>query len=87
MYTGTQEGCHFDVSTQRAVLSELRGELDRRDFSDVDIAASDETSYTLALSTWEGLGEEQGLVDLVQVSSVIKDVVSMDMECRQLVAD
>ena len=49
----------------------------------MEIAASDETSYTLALSTWEGLGEEQGLVDLVQVSSVKKDmqeVVSMDME-------
>ena len=65
--TGTQEGCHFDVSTQRAVLGELRSELDGRGFAEVEIAASDETSYTLALSTWEALAEEQEKVDLVTV--------------------
>ena len=49
-------------------MGELRSELDRRGLSEVEIAASDETSYTLALSTWDGLGEAQEKVDLVQVS-------------------
>ncbi|KAH7628147.1 glycoside hydrolase superfamily, partial [Sordaria sp. MPI-SDFR-AT-0083] len=31
--TGTQEGCHFDVSTQAAVLNHLRTELDSRGLS------------------------------------------------------
>ena len=78
--TGTQEGCHFDVSTQRAVLGELRSELDRRGFTEVEIAASDETSYTLALSTWEGLGEEQEKVDLVQVRvAKIKNISTLHL--------
>ena len=49
-------------------MGELRSELDRRGLSEVEVAASDETSYTLALSTWDGLGEAQEIVDLVQVS-------------------
>ncbi|GAA1723530.1 hypothetical protein GCM10009765_84400 [Fodinicola feengrottensis] len=52
---GTQEGCHFDVSTQKAVINYLRSELNARGLGDVLVAASDETSYDLARSTWAGL--------------------------------
>lgn len=54
--TGTQEGCHFDVSTQATVIEYLRSELDSHGLPHVMVAASDETSYDLARSTWESLG-------------------------------
>ena len=41
------------MSTQSAVVDELRGELDRRGFGDVVVAASDETSYTGAAAGWK----------------------------------
>jgi galactan endo-1,6-beta-galactosidase len=56
--TGTQEGCHFDVETQSAAVTNLRKELDRRNLSHVLVAASDENSYTEAISTWAGIGPE-----------------------------
>jgi len=65
--TGTQEGCHFDVSTQATVIGLLRTALDNKGLQDVGIAASDENTYTEALSTWQGLGEAaRGAVAQVQ---------------------
>ena len=53
--TGTQEGCHFDYATQSSVISYLRSELDSRGLASMKIAASDETSYDQAVTTWGGL--------------------------------
>lgn len=50
--TGRQEGCHFDPATQRPVLRYLREEMNNRGLSGMRIAASDETSYDAAHSTW-----------------------------------
>ncbi|NYI07416.1 glycoside hydrolase [Allostreptomyces psammosilenae] len=49
---GRQEGCHIDAAVQRTVLGHLRAELDRRGLAGTPIAASDETSYDLARTTW-----------------------------------
>jgi galactan endo-1,6-beta-galactosidase len=66
--TGTQEGCHFDVATQATVIGYLRSELDSRGLTGATLAASDETSYDLARSTWESLGSTaQGQVGKVNV--------------------
>lgn len=54
--SGTQEGCHFDVSTQAAVIPLLRSQLDARGLSSVIVSASDENSYDAAVSTFNGLG-------------------------------
>ena len=51
--TGTQEGCHFGHSTQGALVSLLRQALDRRNLTSVLVAASDENTYDMALSTWK----------------------------------
>ncbi|KAK6068880.1 endo-beta-1,6-galactanase [Seiridium cupressi] len=53
--TGSQEGCHFDVSTQASVLSYLRSELNSRSLSSTVISASDENTYDGAVSTWNSL--------------------------------
>ena len=50
--TGTQEGCHFASGTQSSVISYLRTELNNRGLSTMAVAASDENTYTMALSTW-----------------------------------
>ena len=51
--TGTQEGCHFDASTQAAALSALPGELAARKLAGlIRVAASDESQVDMALSTW-----------------------------------
>ncbi|PNG23987.1 glycoside hydrolase [Streptomyces cahuitamycinicus] len=49
---GKQEGCHIDATTQRSVIAHLRTELDRLGLDGVAVAASDETSYDLARTTW-----------------------------------
>ncbi|MCC8243050.1 hypothetical protein [Saccharothrix luteola] len=49
---GTQEGCGIDATTQRSVLSHMRAELNRQGVGGIGIAASDETSYDLARTTW-----------------------------------
>ncbi|MBO0840073.1 MAG: hypothetical protein J2O49_04555 [Sciscionella sp.] len=51
--TGTQEGCHFGLATQRDVIGYLRAELNARGLSHTPIAASDENTYNLALRTWQ----------------------------------
>lgn len=53
--SGTQEGCHFDHSTQETVANLLRTELDARGLSNLVVAASDENQYDEALATWLSL--------------------------------
>ncbi|WP_028803446.1 glycoside hydrolase [Streptomyces sp. 142MFCol3.1] len=66
--TGTQEGCHMDSSVQAAVLPHLRSELDKRGLTGTRIAASDETGYDLARTTWNSFGSTtKALVDRVNV--------------------
>ncbi|KAK6334451.1 hypothetical protein TWF730_003666 [Orbilia blumenaviensis] len=52
---GTQEGCRFNVATQSTVIGYLRTALNNQGLSSVQIAASDENSYDVAKSTWNGL--------------------------------
>lgn len=54
--TGTQEGCHFDVSTQATVIPSMRSELTARGLSSVIVSASDENTYDQAVTTFNGLG-------------------------------
>lgn len=54
--TGTQEGCHFDVTTQATVISNLRNELDSRGLTDTIVSASDENTFDIAISTFNALG-------------------------------
>jgi galactan endo-1,6-beta-galactosidase len=51
----TQEGCHYNASTQSSVIQYLRGELDNRGLSSTIIAASDEDSANIAITTWNSL--------------------------------
>ena len=53
--TGTQEGCHFGVSTQQTVITYLRSELNARGLTGTMVTASDETAYDQATSTWNAL--------------------------------
>ncbi|KAG5997947.1 Endo-beta-1 6-galactanase [Claviceps lovelessii] len=50
--TGTQEGCHFDVSTMDQVVAFLKTEMSKRG-SEAFIAASDENTYDAAVNTWQ----------------------------------
>mmetsp|Transcript_68328 Transcript_68328/g.123141 ORF Transcript_68328/g.123141 Transcript_68328/m.123141 type:complete len:525 (-) Transcript_68328:105-1679(-) len=49
---GTQEGCHFQHSSQQSLVLLLRQALDQVGLEDVLVAASDENTYTGALDTW-----------------------------------
>jgi galactan endo-1,6-beta-galactosidase len=50
--TGTQEGCHFNTGTQATVIGHLRSELNLRGLNSTVVAASDESTYDMARSTW-----------------------------------
>jgi galactan endo-1,6-beta-galactosidase len=66
--TGTQEGCHFDASTQATVLGHLRTELNNRGLTSMKVAASDESLYDQATSTWNSFSSAtKALVDRVNV--------------------
>ena len=54
--TGTQEGCHFDVSTQATVIPYLRSELNSRGLTNTIVSASDENTYDIAITTFNSLG-------------------------------
>ncbi|KII92482.1 glycoside hydrolase family 30 protein [Plicaturopsis crispa FD-325 SS-3] len=54
--TGTQEGCHFDISTMASVIPNVRSELDSRGLTSTVVAASDENTYDEAVTTFKGLG-------------------------------
>eukprot|EP01116_Phalansterium_solitarium_P010940 TRINITY_DN26541_c0_g1_i1.p1 TRINITY_DN26541_c0_g1~~TRINITY_DN26541_c0_g1_i1.p1 ORF type:complete len:484 (+),score=133.61 TRINITY_DN26541_c0_g1_i1:95-1546(+) len=65
---GTQEGCHFDHSTQATVIALLRAELDAVGLNGTRIAASDESTYSMALGTWKAFNSTtHNLVDQVDV--------------------
>ncbi|MFI9546429.1 glycoside hydrolase [Streptomyces sp. NPDC052016] len=66
--TGTQEGCHMDPAVQAAVLPYMRSELDKRGLTGIRVAASDETNYDTARSTWASFGSStKALVSQVNV--------------------
>ncbi|KAK2739386.1 glycoside hydrolase family 30 protein (endo-beta-1,6-galactanase) [Colletotrichum kahawae] len=64
---GTQEGCHIDVATQASIINYLRTELDNRGLNTMTIAASDESYYDQAVSTWNGLGSALDKVARINV--------------------
>ncbi|KAJ7503127.1 glycoside hydrolase superfamily [Mycena galericulata] len=53
--TGTQEGCHFDISTMSSVIPLLRTELNSRGLTNIIVSSSDEETYDLAVTTFQGL--------------------------------
>lgn len=65
--TGTQEGCHFDVSTQASVISYLRSELNSRGLTNTIVSASDENTYDIAVSTFNSLGSALSDVGRINV--------------------
>ncbi|RQM07502.1 hypothetical protein DH86_00003008 [Scytalidium sp. 3C] len=65
--TGTQEGCHFDVSTQSTVIPYLRSELNNRGLTDTIVSASDENTYDLAVTTFNSLSST-ALSDLGRIN-------------------
>jgi galactan endo-1,6-beta-galactosidase len=66
--TGTQEGCHFDASSQAALQPLLRAALDAQGLTSVRIAASDESTTDMAVSTWSTFGAEtKKIIDQVNV--------------------
>jgi galactan endo-1,6-beta-galactosidase len=50
---GTQEGCHLGAATQASVIPFLRSELNSRGLTGAVVAASDENTYDIAVSTWQ----------------------------------
>ncbi|MFC6081950.1 glycoside hydrolase [Sphaerisporangium aureirubrum] len=65
---GTQEGCHIGAGVQATVLGHLRSELNRLGLSGMTIAASDETSYDQARTTWAAFNSQtRALVGRVNV--------------------
>ncbi|KKA27339.1 hypothetical protein TD95_002291 [Thielaviopsis punctulata] len=67
--TGTQEGCHFDATSQPGVLSALSEKMKARSISSKTIiSASDENEYDQAVSTWNTIGPSaQALVGRINV--------------------
>ncbi|QIJ65423.1 glycoside hydrolase [Streptomyces sp. JB150] len=55
--TGHTEGCHMSRPTQQRIVRLLRRQLDVRGLSDVAVAASDESYYQQAVTTWEHMVE------------------------------
>ncbi|MFD5567601.1 glycoside hydrolase [Streptomyces cadmiisoli] len=68
-YAGNrQEGCYMSSGLQKTLLSHLRTELDNYGLTGTKIAASDETSITHALATWDAFdAPTRALVDRVNV--------------------
>jgi galactan endo-1,6-beta-galactosidase len=65
---GKQEGANLPPAVQSKILPLLRAELDRQGLRDLPIAASDETNYKQALSTWHSLSPAaRAVVDQVNV--------------------
>ncbi|KAJ5083733.1 glycoside hydrolase superfamily [Penicillium angulare] len=55
--TGTQEGCHFDASSQASLIPILHQEMQARGLDQTIIAASDENSFDVALDSWDTITE------------------------------
>ncbi|MCW1924290.1 hypothetical protein OKA05_17120 [Luteolibacter arcticus] len=63
-----QEGCHVSPGQQARVMPLLREELDKRGLEKLPIAASEETYYDHAISTWESFDEKtRALIGQVNV--------------------
>jgi galactan endo-1,6-beta-galactosidase len=60
-YPGRQEGCHFDLGTQRTSLAALHSAMHTAGLDEVLLAASDENSVDDALSTWNNLDDRTRL--------------------------
>ena len=58
-YSEKQEGCHFDggESQSRMILA-LRQALDEKGYSDIQVSASDETSFDIQVNTYFQLSDE-----------------------------
>ncbi|KAF3762693.1 family 5 glycoside hydrolase [Cryphonectria parasitica EP155] len=65
--TGTQEGCHFDISTQATVIESQRAALTSLGLSSAIVSASDENTYDEAVTTFDGLGST-ALKDLGRIN-------------------
>jgi galactan endo-1,6-beta-galactosidase len=67
--SGTQEGCHFDASTQAAVLAALPAELASVGLAgQLRVAASDESQVDMALATWRAFNSStRALIDQLNV--------------------
>lgn len=72
--SGSQEGCHFDANSQKALIPILRQQMQARGLSKTVLAASDENSYSAALDTWNTIGKaaEQANVTRVNVHGYSK---------------
>jgi galactan endo-1,6-beta-galactosidase len=57
-FPARQEGCHFDVSTQQAIVDRLRRALDHVKLNDVAVAAADENNMDAGLTTWNVYGQD-----------------------------
>ncbi|MFD0686979.1 glycoside hydrolase [Actinomadura fibrosa] len=69
-----QEGCHFTVEAQEAVIACLRRELDGHGLRDVLIAASDECYYSQAVNTWRSFPEPiRAMIGRVNVHGYDRD--------------
>ena len=53
VWNGSQEGCHYNTSTQASVIGNLRTELNNRGLSWMGITASDEYNFAQAKTTWQ----------------------------------
>jgi galactan endo-1,6-beta-galactosidase len=66
--TCKQEGCHFGPQAQARFLSILRAELDRQGLTELPIAASDENTFDLEVTTWKSFpAPVQALVQKINV--------------------
>eukprot|EP01133_Synstelium_polycarpum_P003472 gene3472-3952_t len=64
---GSQEGCHFDVTSQKAVIPHMRTQIEARGL-DILLTASDENNYKRALATWNSFDADvKQTVDKVNV--------------------
>ncbi|KAL4169943.1 hypothetical protein KRP22_010854 [Phytophthora ramorum] len=65
-YPGGQEGCHFEVDTQKDVLVRLRAQLDTLGLQDVAISSSDENSPTQTLSTLTSMSTDTDVMATIK---------------------
>jgi galactan endo-1,6-beta-galactosidase len=67
-YPNRQEGCHFDIATQKKIVESLRRTLDREHLNDVAVAAADENNMDAGSNTWKAYDSpSRGLIGLVNV--------------------
>ena len=67
--TGTQEGCHFDASSQASLIPILKKEMQSRSLDNTIIAASDENTFQLSLDGWKTITEATEKADVGRVNT------------------